>query len=174
MAASGGGLTAVRDIAAKRRHGRHEVRLLWVLVDPDLNRYAGSAGTVGTPWPHLAQVCRVERRRDLVRQGRVWKREVEVSFAITSAPPARADAVRLAQGLRGHWGIENKTHWVRDVTFDEDRCQVRSGAAPQAAATCRNLAIALLRRDGQPNIAAALRTLAARPARAVALVLSGG
>ena len=76
--------------------------------------------------------------------------------------------------LRGHWGIENRAHHVRDVVFDEDRCQVRSGAAPQVLAAGRNLAIALLRRAGYPGIAAALRTLAGRPACAVQLVVSGG
>jgi hypothetical protein len=58
------------------------------------------------------------------------------------------------------------------VTFDEDRCQIRTGAAPQALATCRNLMIALLRRFGHTSIAAALRTDAARPHLAVALVLA--
>jgi hypothetical protein len=158
----------------KARHGRREARRLWVLADPEVNAYAGSSGDHGTPWPHLQQVCRVERARTLVRAGRVIKREVEVGYAITSAPPERADAAALLRDLRGHWAIENGGHWVRDVTFDEDRCQIRSGAAPQAFAACRNLAIALVRRRGGDNIAAALRTHAGRPATAVALVLSGG
>lgn len=109
----------------------------------------------------------------LVRRGRVVGVEVAVGYAVTSAPPERAGAVRLLRDLRGHWGIENRSHWVRDVTFDEDRCQIRSGAAPEAFAACRNLAVALLRRRGCENIAAALRTHAARPQVAVALVLSG-
>lgn len=75
---------------------------------------------------------------------------------------------------RGHWGIENRLHWVRDATFDEDRSQVRSGAAPQATAACRNLAIALLRRPGATNIAATRRTFAGRPRAAIALVASAG
>jgi hypothetical protein len=158
----------------KARHGRREVRRLWALADPAVNGYAGSSGTHGVAWPHLGQVCRVERERVCVRRGRVIGTAVEVSYAVTSAPPARADAARLLRGLRGHWGIENRSHWVRDVTFDEDRCQIRSGAAPQAVAACRNLTLALLRRRGNENIAAALRTHAARPHLAVALVLSGG
>jgi len=126
------------------------------------------------PWPHVRQICRVERRRLLVRRGQVYKTQVEVTYAISSAPPERADATRLLRVLRGHWGIENKVHWVRDVTMDEDRCQVRSGAAPQAFAACRNLALTLLRRAGHENIAAALRTNSGRPHSAVNLVLSGG
>lgn len=156
------------------RHGRREVRRLWALADPAVNGYAGSSGTHALPWPHLGQVCRLERERVHVRRGRVIGTEVEVGYAVTSAPPERADAARLLRGLRGHWGIENRSHWVRDVTFDEDRCQIRTGAAPQAVAACRNLTLALLRRRGHDNIAAALRTYAARPHLAVALVLAGG
>lgn len=158
----------------KVRHGRREGRRLWALADPAVNAYAGSSGEHGLAWPHLAQVCRVERERVFVRRGRVVGFELEVSYAITSAPPERSDATRLLSELRGHWGIENRSHWVRDVTFDEDRCQIRTGAAPEAFAACRNLAVALLRRRGVENIAAALRTYAARPHLAVALVLSGG
>jgi uncharacterized protein YgbK (DUF1537 family) len=148
--------------------------MLWAWADPAINRYVGSSGEAGQSWPYVRQICRVERRRLVVRGGQVAKTEMEVSYAITSAPPARANATRLLQGLRGHWGIENKIHWVRDVTMDEDRCQIRSGAAPQTMAACRNLALTLLRRAGHQNIAAALRTLAARPAEAVRLVVSAG
>jgi hypothetical protein len=76
--------------------------------------------------------------------------------------------------LRGHWSSENRLHWVRDVTCDEDRCQVRSGAAPQVCTACRNLAIALLRRAGADTIAAATRTYAGRPHTAIALVALAG
>jgi len=99
---------------------------------------------------------------------------MEVSYYITSAPPRRADVGRLLRGIRGRWGIENRVHWVRDMDWDEDRCQVREGGAPQAMATFRNLALSLLRRQGCLNIAAALRTNAGRPSRAVQLVLTGG
>ena len=145
------------------------MRLLWALADPFVNRFAGSLGTAGTAWPHLRQVGRVERRRAVRRRGQV-RHEVEVSYAITSLTPERADARRLLGYLRGHWGIENKVHWVRDVTLDEDRSQTRAGAAPQVMAACRNLALALLRRAGHANIAEALRTHAGRPAAAVALI----
>jgi hypothetical protein len=162
----------VRD--AKARHGRREVRLLWLLADPALNTYIGSAGTAGTAWPGVQQVARVERLRLQLRRGREVKREREISYAITSLAPAQAAAPRVLAALRGHWGIENRAHWVRDVTFDEDRSQVRTGAAPEALAAFRNVATTLLRRAGRDNIAAALRTLASRPPSIVRLVLSGG
>ena len=146
--------------------------MLWALADPFVNRHAGEHGMAGAPWPGLRQVCRVERRRTVRRRGRV-RLETEVTYAITSVPPQRANAATLLAYLRGHWSIENRLHYVRDVTFDEDRSQVRSGAAPQVLAACRNLALALLRRAGATNVAAALRTYAGRPRGAVNLVLSG-
>jgi predicted transposase YbfD/YdcC len=173
LAERGGQFAAVTETEPKAQHGRREVRMLWVLADPEINAYAGSAGSVGKPWPHLAQICRVERRRTQCAHGQETT-EVEVSYAITSRGPARADASSLLRDLRGHWGIENKVHWVRDVTWDEDRSQVRTGAAPQVMAACRNIALNLLRRRGVTNVAAALRTYAGRPAVAVHLVLSGG
>ncbi len=125
---------------------------MWALADPELNGYVGSAGTVGEAWPHLQQVCRLERQR--VVKG---KKQVAVSYAISSLPATDADARRLLSLSRGHWGIENRLHWVRDVTFDEDRSQVRTGAAPQVLAGLRNLVISLVRRAGHSNVAAALR-----------------
>ena len=125
---------------------------MWALADPELNGYVGSAGTVGEARPHLQQVCRLERQR--VVKG---KKQVDVSYAISSLPATDADARRLLSLSRGHWGIENRLHWVRDVTFDEDRSQVRTGAAPQVLAGLRNLVISLVRRAGHSNVAAALR-----------------
>lgn len=166
LAERGGQISAVVQREPKIRHGRREERRLWALADPEVNAYLG--------WPWLAQICRVERWRQQVRQGQVVQSEHEVSYAITSASPERADAAVLLRTIRGHWGIENQTHYVRDVTFDEDRSQIRTGAAPQAFAASKNLAIALLRRRGWTNIAAAVRSYAGRPARAVALVASAG
>jgi predicted transposase YbfD/YdcC len=144
--------------------------MLWLLADPLVLRGAGGHGTVGVPWPHLAQVGRLERRRTVSRRGQVHA-SVEVTYLITSLPSVRADARTVLGHSRGHWGIENRLHYVRDRTFDEDRSQVRMGAAPQCMAALRNLALALLRRAGHANIAAAVRTYAGRPPAAVALVL---
>jgi hypothetical protein len=168
----GGACDAVTVREPKRRHSRDEVRMVWTLADPRVLAGAGAHGTRGAPWPHLQQVARVERRRTVYRHGE-GRASIEVVYAITSLVPARADARTLLGHLRHHWGIENKTHYVRDVTFDEDRSQVRTGAAPQVMAAMRNLVLALLRRAGHANIAAALRTYAGRPADALALVLAG-
>ena len=106
-----------------------------------------------TAWPGVAQVFRVERER---RAKGVTT--VEVVYGITSLGRDRADAARLLGLVRSHRGIENELHHVRDVTFREDACRVRSGAAPRVLASLRNVAVYLLdRMDGVPSIAAATR-----------------
>lgn len=148
--------------------------MFWALADPEQNAYVGSSGTHGTPWPQLRQICCVERHRLVVRRQQIIATEVDVRYYVTSLAPQQADAKALLALTRGHWGIENRLHHVRDVTFEEDRSQMRSGAAPQTFAACRNLVISLLRRSGATNMAASLRTYAARPADAALLLLSAG
>jgi hypothetical protein len=99
---------------------------------------------------------------------------VETGYAITSLKPNEANAGRLLRLSRQYWGIENRLHWVRDVTLGEDDSQVRTEAAPQVCAGLRNLVITLLRRSGATNIAAALRTFSGRPRQALALLLASG
>lgn len=145
--------------------------MLWAVSHPGVLGWLGGTGTHRTPWPHVRQVCRLERHRIPLRGGLPsGTASVETTYYITSLPPERADAARLLTLIRGHWGIENRLHYVRDVTFDEDRSTVRSGAAPQALAAGRNLVLALLRRQHCSNIAAALRTFASRPRSAIHLV----
>lgn len=86
----------------------------------------------------------------------------EVVYGITSLSRTQADAARLLALMRGHWGIENRLFWVRDMTFGEDACRVRTGAAPQNLAAIRNAGISLLRRWGHTNLARALREHACR------------
>mgnify|MGYP001097164257 CR=1 FL=1 len=125
-------------------HGRVESREIW--VSSDLAGYLD--------FPYSQQVFRIERTVTKL-DGSPMRHEV--AFGVTSLTAAKASAGRLLELNRGHWGIENRLHWVRDVTFDEDRSQVRKGAGAQAMAALRNLAIGLLRRAGATNIAAALR-----------------
>jgi predicted transposase YbfD/YdcC len=108
-------------------------------------------------WPGLAQVCRLERTTR--RNG---QEVVEIEYAITSLAPAKADASRLLSLWREHWHIENRLHWVRDVTFGEDKCRVKLGHGPQNLAAFRNAAISLLRHAGHKGIASALRHLTYR------------
>jgi len=138
-------------------HGRIEVRRLT----------ASSALVDYLDWPGLQQVFEIERTVTRKRTGQARR---EIVYGITSLPPQRADANRLLSLVRQHWTIENRSHWVRDVTYDEERSQVRCGSIPQVMAALRNLAISLMRIAGEPNIAAAGRRFAAQPWAALALI----
>ena len=93
------------------------------------------------------------------------------SRSSTSSPAtAMPSPATLAAWIRGHWHIENKLHWVRDVTYQEDKSLVRTGNAPRVMATLRSLAISLLRLDGHANIAAANRHHARDPQRTLKLL----
>ena len=144
------------EASQEGRHGdRWEKRRLW--ASTALNEYLN--------WPGLRQVCCVERTRR--HKGR---ETVERAYAITSLPPERAAAARLLGIWRGHWGIENRLHWVRDVVFGEDQSQVRTGSAPQLLAALRNLVIGMLRLNGVKNIAAALRHYGWKPWQTLTLI----
>lgn len=119
----------------------------------------------GLGFPHATQVLQV--RRTVTRSGR---RTVEVVYLITSMPMTCTAPSQVAAWIRGHWAIENRLHWVRDVTFDEDRSTVRTGAAPQVMATLRNTAVSILRLAGHTSIATALRHHSRNPHRPIELL----
>ena len=81
-----------------------------------------------------------------------------------------AGPAALAAWVRGHGEIENRLHWVRDVTYQEDKSLVRTGNAPRVMASLRSLAISILRLDGHANIAAANRHHARDPQRTLKLL----
>lgn len=140
-----------------RGHGRTEHRYIRVANAPE-----------SIDFPYAAQVIVVYRERgDLADR----MKSSETSYYVTSVKPGKSSAEHLGRHVRGHWGIENKIHWVRDWTFDEDRHQLRaSSSTARAMATLRNLAISLLRMAGVTNIAAALRWVSRDANRAVALI----
>ena len=133
-------------------HGRRARRTIKLALAPAWIEFDGAA--------QVAQV-----RRTVTRKG---KKTVEVVYLITS--DRDADAATLAAWARSHWHIENKLHWVRDVTYQEDKSLVRTGNAPRVMATLRSLAISLLRLDGHTNIAAANRHHARDPQRTLKLL----
>jgi len=142
--------------SARKGRGRRVRRTIKVLTAPAWITFAGAA--------QLAQI-----RRTTNRNG---KKTVEVVYVITSADHRAAPPATLAAWIQGHWGIENRAHWVRDVTFDEDRSQIRTGNGPHVMATLRNTAISLLRLGGATNIAASLRHHAAAADRPIKLLLN--
>lgn len=139
-----------------RGHGRTATRTIKVITAPAWVQFSGAA--------QLAQL-----RRTVTRHG---KRTVEVVYLITSADHHAAPPATLARWVQAHWGIENRLHWVRDVSFDEDRSQVRTGNSPQVMATLRSTAIGLLRLTGVENIAAGLRHHARDAERPIRLLLT--
>lgn len=98
-------------------------------------------------------------QRDIIRIS-TDKQSCETVYGTTSLTPEKAGPERILELSRGHWTIENRLHWVRDVTFDEDRSQIRKASGPRVMASLRNLAISLLRIAGVSYIAEALRTCA--------------
>jgi Transposase DDE domain len=99
------------------------------------------------------------------------KETAETVCAITSLESERAPAAKLLGIARGHWDIENRLHWVRDLSLGEDACRVRTGSAPQVLSGLRNTVLYVLRATGLVRIAEALRHLAARPDEAVQRVM---
>ena len=135
-------------------HGRGEIRRI-------------KAATVNNLlFPHARQAIQLKRRRANRKTGKVT---IKTIYAVTSLPADRATPAQLAALIRGHWSIE-ALHHIRDVTFAEDASQLRTGNAPRAMATWRNLAIGALRAAGENNIAAGLRRNARDVRRPLALL----
>lgn len=127
-----------------RGHGRVERRTIRVApADESL-------------FPGAVQAFRL--RRDTGGLDGVWTRK-EIVYGITSLPAELAGPAQLNHYERRHWVVEDRLHWVRDVTFGEDASQLRAGTAPRALAAFRNLAISALRLAGRANIAHARRDL---------------
>lgn len=141
----------------EKGHGRIETRKIW--VSQALNGFIH--------FPYAEQVFRIER--SVWNMDGTLKRQ-ETAYGITSLSASRADGATLLELNRGHWEIENRLHWVRDVTFDEDRSQIRTGEGPRTMATLRNLAISLFRLQRYPNIARALRQNGRKAERAIQLI----
>ena len=117
----------------------------------------------GLAFPHAAQAIQIVRQRRPLRRKNARKWSTETVYAITSLTAAQASPAELAAIVRGHWLIKDRLHWIRDVVYDEDRSQVRTGNGPRVMASLRNLAISILRLTGETNIAAALRHHARGP-----------
>ena len=133
-----------------KAHGRLETRTLVCL----------RGNCADWRWPDVGQVIQRTCERQVRRKGKL-KRSYEVSYGLTSVPPEDAGAEALETLWRGHWTIENRKHYVRDVTLGEDRHPMYRGTAPQALAAIRNGLIDLWRAHGWRYIADAVRACAA-------------
>lgn len=142
-------------------HGRRQRRTIRVLPAP-----------AGLGFPHAAQVFLIERYTTRTmrkrRKGSRKYKKVQIHTAVavlgvTSLSAREAAPQHLATYVRGHWSIENRIHWVRDVTLREDASQVKTGSRPRIMATIRNLVIGLLRQAGYTKIAATIRRIRNNP-----------
>jgi predicted transposase YbfD/YdcC len=115
-------------------HGRIETRKYWITSDIE---WLGAK----TSWANLQSLGLVESRRAIGEQV-----EIERRYYLVSLP---ADGVRFGEAVRQHWGIENGWHWVLDVSFDEDACQIRKDKGAQTFSVLRHIALNLLKRESQ-------------------------
>jgi predicted transposase YbfD/YdcC len=142
-----------------RQRGRVERRA--ILVSSEMG------SSLQASWPgvtHVAQLTRTRIEKDTTT--------IEVAYLIAILPPGSDGPQSLLTLSRGHWGIENSLHYVRDVTKASDRSRIRTGHAPQLLAACRNLAIPLIHRAGSSHIAASRRSFSYHPRAAFHLLFS--
>jgi Transposase len=151
----------VQHVSTDTGHGRREKRTIRVLDVP-----------ADVDFPYARQVFLIERttERMVYRRAKNSKKLKKTMvkhcvavLGITSLTAAQATPEHLATYVRAHWSIENKIHWVRDVTFSEDASRVRTDSRPRIMATLRNLAIGLIRQAGHTKIAATIRKIRHRP-----------
>jgi predicted transposase YbfD/YdcC len=142
---------------SEKGHGRLETRTL----------ICGNAHIEDVDWPGVAQVIRRECERIELKSGKVTR---EVSYALTSLAPSRAGAAMLEALWRGHWTIENRLHYVRDVSFGEDRGHAAAGATAHVLASVRNALLYLFRQAGWCLVPDAVAHYGASVRRALSLV----
>ena len=147
----------------EKAHGRLERRRCAVLDlgGPEWDGYGGLHGR--------RQAFRIERERHLVKQDAGSR---ETAYGLTSLGPGQAGPEEVAALVRRHWHIENRLHYVRDFTYDEDRCRARVGSPPRNLACLTNAAISIVRHEGRfEHLPPANRHYAARPQEALDAVL---
>lgn len=153
------GLPEQQARTVDKKHGRLETRTL--RISSALTDYLIPG------WPDVAQVFQIERR---VTKG--GKTTCECSYGFTSLSADETTPHQVIELIRHHWHIENVLHWRRDVMLGEDACQVSRGQTPLVLVTLNNLVLFLLDCTNTCNTAAAIRSFAADPAKALALIMN--
>jgi hypothetical protein len=147
------------NVMEDRGHGRIEKRSIRVFSVPKNDPLPG--------FPSAKQMFMIFRERKTL-QG--VASDPEAAFFITSLPRQEATPRDLNGVARDHWFIENKLHYVRDVTYDEDRSRVRTGNGPRGMASMRNIAIGIFRLRGWANIRAATEMCCQNSCRCFAML----
>ncbi|MGW3957211.1 hypothetical protein ACWEKM_41440, partial [Streptomyces sp. NPDC004752] len=125
-----------------------------------IDRLHAARGLTDLNFPHAAQAIQIVRRRRIISPGKVTLERV---YVVTDLTAEQADAIEIARRVRRHWDIEIQLHHVRDTAWTEDASRVRTGTAPRAMASLRNLAIGALRLTGPPASPPASATTRATP-----------
>jgi predicted transposase YbfD/YdcC len=142
-------------------HGRTERRTI------QLTPLGDYLGYPIIDFPHATHAFLIER---YVTHHTSSKHTAHAALGVTSLPPEHAHPTQIARYVRNHWHIENRLHWVRDTTYREDHSRTRTGTAPRAMASLRNLAISTLRHHGWHNIAQGLRHMSRDTTRPLTLL----
>lgn len=145
-----------------KAHGRLEHR--HIICSPELNTWCASR------WSDVTQVFRLQRTTTLLKTGQVRRQTV---YGLSNLPLSKAPPLRMLTLTRGHWGIENRLHWRRDVTLGEDACQTRTGPAPGILACLNSAILSLMDRLGIGNVARQARFFDAHLDQALQALLSG-
>ena len=127
-------------LSNSKHHGRFERRRCWTIAEPELLRVLRDY----EQWANLHTLVMVQAERTTPQQT-----TLETRFFISSLPP---QAAPLLAAVRGHWGIENRLHWVLDVAFGEDGCRVRKDHAPHNLAILRHIALNLLKQESSAKV----------------------
>lgn len=130
------------SITIEKNKGRLEARRIFVFDNLE---------GISEEWIGLKRLVRVDR--EVYSKKRAY---TEISYYISSLA---INATKFNKGIRSHWGIENKLHWVKDVTFKEDSSKIKTGYAPENMSIIRNIVINVLRKNGYKNLAQATRLL---------------
>ncbi len=123
-----------------KNHGRIEIRECWAITDPDFTHYLYGFEN----WKSLRTLIKVTAHRQT--QGTTT---TEDRYFISSL---KAPARRILKAVRGHWGIENRLHWVLDIAFREDESRVRKDHDPENLAILRHIALNLLKQDTSKKV----------------------
>ncbi|WP_274379339.1 ISAs1 family transposase [Amycolatopsis mediterranei] len=142
-------------------HGRSERRTVQLAPLGDFLGYPA------IDFPHATHAFLIER---YTTHHTSRKRSAHAALGLTSLTGRYAHPAHIGGYVRSHWHIENKLHWVRDVTDNEDQSRTRTGTAPRVMASLRNLATSTHRQAGHTNIAQALRHTARNTTRALTLL----
>jgi predicted transposase YbfD/YdcC len=143
--------------SVEKAHGRIEVRKIY--CSSEINDYV--------EFPYVRQVFYIERFTELIKKD---TNRGEIAYGITNMPKELFSPEDILHYNRNHWGIENKSHYVRDVTFNEDKSKIRKKNGPEIMANIRNLCISMMRLVGIKNIAQGTRDFMMNPELAIDLI----